>query len=296
MRITDDFSSAEKLDSELLRTFLAIAEAGSFTKGADQIFRSQSALSLQIKRLENLLGQPVFERHGRGIALTTTGKRLRPVAQRVIQLLDEAQAELKPDGLRGSIRIGIPGDYGEAILPQVIAKFTHDYPKVDLSVQCSFSGRFPQALQRGELDIAVYHAECNKAGSCLLKQQKTFWASSRYHLAHEQDPVPLALFDRDCWWRDQALEAFEHAQRRFRVVYSSDSIAGIIAAIEAGVAIGMLVETSLQDNFIILSQRNGFPQTPDSNLILECRSGLDSPLAKAMASAIKDAFGHSGNV
>lgn len=290
MSKTNSLPSPEKLESELLRTFLAVAEAGSFTRGADRIFRSQSAASLQIKRLESLLGQPVFERHGRGVALTPVGERLRPVAQSAVQLLDGALAELKSNRLEGSIVIAIPDEYGETILPQVIARFARDHPNVELAVQCASSAGFPQALERGELDVAVYDAESADPNSILLRRQKTFWVRSRHHLVHEHDPLPLALFDRACWWRDRALEALAATGRKFRVVYTSESVAGVMAAIDAGIAIGLLGESSLKDDFVVLSKADGFAAMPDSKLVLHCRDGLEAPLATAMVTAIKEAF------
>ena len=290
MRESNHTFSAETLDSELLRTFLAIAGAGSFTKGAERIFRSQSAASLQIKKLEGVLGQPVFERHGRGVVLTPLGEKLRPVAQRVVGLLDSSLAEMRSDPLEGAIRIGIPDGYGEATLSRVIAEFARAHPRVELVVQCAFSADFPNALERGDLDIAVFETETAQPGTILLREEKTFWVASRHHLAYEQDPLPLALFDRACWWRERALRALQDARRTYRVVYTSESVAGVAAAIEAGVAVGLLGDSSLKDDFIILGEPQGFPVMPKSMLVLDRRSEVDSPVAQAMVTAIKRAF------
>lgn len=290
MSLTDNILAAERLDSELLRTFLAISGAGSFTRGAERIFRSQSAASLQIKRLEGVLGQPVFERHGRGVVLTPLGERLRPVAQRVVSQLDSTLAELRTDPLEGAIRIGIPDGYGEATLSTVIAEFARTHPRVVLVVQCAFSADFPNALERGDLDLAVFETETAEPGTVLLREEKTFWVASRHHLAHEQDPLPLALFDRACWWRERALTALDDSRRAYRVVYTSESVAGVAAAIDAGVAVGLLGESSLRDDFMVLAEPQGFPNMPNSMLVLDCRSDLESPVAQAMLSAIKRAF------
>ena len=151
--------NTSKLDSELLRTFLAVSETGSFSKGAIRIFRSQSAVSLQIKQLENLLGQAVFQRHARGVDLTTTGEKLRLTARNVVNLLDKSFGELKSNPLEGSIRVGIPDEFGETFLAEVIAQFARNYPQVDLSVRCSFSANFPEALAGDEIDLAVFAVE-----------------------------------------------------------------------------------------------------------------------------------------
>jgi DNA-binding transcriptional LysR family regulator len=290
MRITNDMPGTEKLDSDLLRTFIAIADSGSFTKGADRIYRSQSAVSLQIKRLEEILGDRVFERQARGVSLTPVGEKLRPVAQRIVNILDVTIGELRKDALEGSIRIGIPDEYGETLLPEVIGGFARNHPRVEVAVRCGFSASFPDALARDEIDLAVYSVESPVPGSTLLRREKTFWVVSKNHSVHEQDPVPVALFDRACWWRDQALEALDSSEKRYRVVYTSESVTGVMAAISAGVAVGLLGESSLRDDLMVLPADKGFPVMPQSALVLESRNGAGSPVLEAMVVAICQAF------
>jgi DNA-binding transcriptional LysR family regulator len=291
MSRTNTSTSAERLDSELLRTFLAVAESGSVSRGANRIFRSQSAASLQIKRLESLLGGQVFERHGRGVALTSTGENLLPIAQRVVRLLDGTLADLKAHKLEGSLRIGIPDEYGATVLPQVVAKFVRDNPRVELAIRCALSAGFPDALARGELDIAVYDTREPQPDADVLRTQRTVWATARNHRAHQADPLPLALFDRACWWRALALDALRASGRRFRIVYTSESVAGVVAAVEAGAAVGLLGEGSLQKGIAELTSNDGFPAMPSSNLVLACRNGPHPNALRAMAEAIRAAFG-----
>ena len=205
MQNTHSSIETGKLDSELLRTFLAVAESGSFSLAATRIFRSQSAVSLQIKQLESLLSQAVFERHARGVNLTPVGEKLRGTAEIVIGLLDESIGELRANPLQGAIRLGIPDEYGHSFLPGVIAQFARNHPLVELSVTCGFSASFPQALANNEIDLAVHAVESPGANMVLLRNEKTRWVTSRNHQAHLQNPVPVALFDRACWWRDSAL-------------------------------------------------------------------------------------------
>ncbi len=293
MSILNDQIGSEKLDSELLRTFLAITDTGSFTRGAERIFRSQSAASLQIKRLEEIIGLPVFERHARGIALTPTGEKLQPVARRVVDLLDVTAGELRSDILEGTLRIGIPDEYGSALLPKMIARFAREHPRVELSVRCSFSAGFPQALAGDELDLAIHSVETAPPGSQQLMREKTVWATSRHHLAAEQDPLPVALFDRACWWRDHALTALQTSGRQYRVVYSSESATGVIAAISAGVAVGLVAESAMDSGLKTLGPEAGFARVPDSILVLERGRGGHSQAASAVAQLISMAFKES---
>jgi len=291
MSILNITPNSDKLDSNILRTFIAISDTGSFTKGADRIFRSQSAVSLQIKRLEEILGKPVFERRSHGIVLSPVGEKLRPIAQRIINSLDSAIGELRTDALTGSIRIGIPDEYGETLLPKVIAEFSRKHPLVEIEVRCSFSAGFPGLLAQDELDIAVYAVETPiKKRVSLLRKEKTYWVSSKNHSAHEQDPIPIALFDRACWWRDQALEALEQMGRRYRVVYTSESVTGVMAAISAGVAVGLLSENTLRKDMTILSRIHGFPKMPQSALVIDFRNQTNASLSLAMTDVIRNAF------
>lgn len=291
MKNSNTLPGTEKLESELLRTFLAVVESGSFSSAASRIFRSQSAVSLQIKQLESILGQTVFRRHARGVMLTPIGEKLCPTAQKVVGLLDEAIGEFRFNPLHGSINIGIPDEYGDSLLPGVIAQFSRDHPRVELAVRCSFSASFPEALARNEIDIAVHAVEFPGKNMQLLRSEKTHWVASKNHLTHRQSPVPVALFDRACWWRDCALETLNRSGMPYQVVFSSESVTGITAAVSAGVAVGLVGESSLRDEFRVLSTKDGFPSMPDSSLVLECREGIDQSVARAMSHAIKTAFG-----
>jgi DNA-binding transcriptional LysR family regulator len=284
-------ASTAKLDSELLRTFLAVADSGSFSKGAVRIYRSQSAVSLQVKQLEDILGHAVFQRQARGVKLTPIGEQLRPTAQKIVGLLDETIGQLRSNPLQGSIRIGIPDEYGDSLLPGVIAQFARNHPQVELSVRSSFSANFSEALARNEIDLAVNAVEAADNNMQVLRREKTYWVTSKNHGIHQQTPLPVALFDRDCWWRDRALEALHDSGKHYQVVFSSESVTGISAAVCAGVAVGMLGENSLRGDFRILSAKDGFPAMPDSILVLEHREGIGNAVTRAMSRAIRGAFG-----
>ena len=291
MSISDTNYNPSQLDSELLRTFLVVTNSGSLSAAATRIFRSQSAVSLQIKQLESILGHTVFQRHARGVKLTAVGEELLPRAQQVVDLLDETINRLRSNPLQGAIRVGIPDEYGDSVLTGVIARFARNHPQVQLSVRCGFSADFPEALARDELDIAVHAVESVRKPMLKLGTEKAFWVTSKHHNVHQLDPVPVALFDRQCWWRDRAIEALRKSGRRYQVTFSSESVTGITAAVSAGVAVGMVGENSLRDNFRVLSTKDGFAALPASILVLERQQGLDNAVAQAMCHAIREAFG-----
>ena len=279
-----------QLNTDLLRTFVAVAETASITEGAARIFRSQSAASLQIRKLEQIVGQPVFDRHGRGVVLTLVGERLLLVARDVTLRLDSALREITADTIHGKLRLGIPDDQSRETLSRIVAEFSQRHPRVELEVLCDLGTDFPKALGSGALDLAVYEVEHPPAGAEVLRQDKTFWMASRHHSLLDRDPIPVALFDRACWWRDAALKAIRASGRPYRVIFSSQSVAGVVAAIEAGVAIGLLAEGSLTESLRLLGPDDGFGEMPVSHLVLEPGRTTDDEVVAAMQRAIRRAF------
>ena len=280
----------ENLDSELLRTFIAVTKAGSVTDGANEIARSQSATSLQIKRLETIIGRPVFERHGRGVVLTDAGRYLLPVAHEVTARLDGALRVLSQDAVRGTLRLGIPDDHGRTKLAQIIAEFARAHPQVELEVMCALSVAFPDALKKGRLDMAIYEVEHLAKGEELLFEDPTCWVASDHAVISATDPLPVALFDHACWWRDAAIASLQARGGPYRVVYSSQSVSGVIAAVEAGVAVGLVGRSSIPRGLSIVSPDYGFQPTPTSKLVLATGEQQNPDLITAMKSAIYSAF------
>ena len=280
----------ENLDSDLLRTFVAVAEAGSVTDGAARIHRSQSATSLQIKRLEAILGQPVFDRHGRGVVLSETGRKLLPVAQEVTVRLDTALREISQNAVSGKLRLGIPDDHGRTKLAEIIAAFTRHHPKVELDVTCALSTGFPEALDKGSLDLAIYEVERPSSHEEVLYEDPTCWVSSAHRTFQANESLPVALFDHACWWRDVAVSSLQARGKPYRVVYSSQSVSGVIAAVEAGVAVGLLSRSSLHAGLSVVNEAMGFESTPASKLVMASSNLNEDGPQDAMRAAIRSAF------
>ena len=282
------------LDSDLLRSFLAVSETGSMTDAADRLGRTQSAVSLQIKRLEGVLGQPVFDRHARGVRLAPAGERLLPVAREVTARLDGALRDISNSGITGRLRLGIPDDHSRDRLTRIIADVTHAHPGIELEVTCDLSVRFEKMLAQGALDLAVHEVAQVDHPQDLLFSDPTHWMVSRFHDVTARDPLPVALFDRECWWRDAALEALNRSGRPFRVTYSSQSVAGVVAAIEAGAAVGLLGQSSPTPALRPLGPEDGFPDMPKSHLVLARSDAPETPARASMEKAIRRAFAPGG--
>lgn len=279
----------DRLNSELLRTFIAIAETGSVTGGAELIGRSQSAASLQIKQIEACLGRPVFDRHGRGVGLTSAGERLLPVAREVLQRLDRTVSEIQGTTLAGRLRLGLPGEYGQETLSRIVAAFADAHPQVELEVRSALSTGFPRALETGALDLAVHEVPEPGSGMELLRADELRWMTASAHGAERREPLPVALFDRACWWRDAALQALETAGRTYRIVYSSESMRGVLGAVEAGIAVSLLGAHRSRQHLKPVAELEG--EAPViSHLVLQRRPEAGDAATLTMAAAIRRAF------
>lgn len=279
------------LPPEMLRSFIAIADSGSFSRAAKQVHRTQSAVSMQIKKLEELVGKTLFVRDGRANQLTHEGKLLLNYARRIIQLNDEGLALLQRPELAGLVRIGLPDDYATRFLPEILANFSRTFPQVQVEVSCQPSSRLLQMLEENQLDLALTSsAEPHVEGTQLLCCETMIWAGSSQHLVHEQRPLPLALFENDCYWRRCAVATLDQAGIPYRIAYSSASYTGLIAAASAGLAITVLTPSILPAGLHQLGPEQGLPHLADSSVLLRRNPRTGGPITDCLAQHISKAF------
>lgn len=277
------------LETDLLRTFLTVARHQNVTRGAEALHRTQSAVSIQIKRLEECLSVKLFRRESRGVTLTEAGERLWRAADRIVNDLDQTVREFRTDPIGGLVRVGIPDEYGSGVLPAILSNFRVRHPAVEVYVRCGFSVDFPEALTRGELDLAVFTDACAPDGSNSLMRDATVWVASQPYQCSLKEPIPLALYDRTCSWRDMATKALEDVGQPYRIVFSSESTAGIKAAVASGLAVGVLARSTVERSMYILNGQRCLPSLPDA--ALQLLTGRESsPAIIAMAEAIKNGF------
>lgn len=279
-----------QLDSELLRTFVVIAEVGSFTQATKIVHRTQSTISMQMKKLEEIVGQALFLREARGVKLTPDGLMFLEHARRIVKLLEQAEKSFESNLIKGVVKIGIPEEYGLTKLPNILAIFTENFPNVQISVRCEPSDNFIQYIDNGELDLAVIVSDPGCECGDILFHDPTVWATSKKHLTHEKEPLPLAVFEKDCQWREWALKAMDQAGRDYRIVYSSASVAGVQAAVTSGLAVAVLGRSTLPNGVRSLTRDEGFPQLPGVNITLQTSSESQSEAVESMASAILNSF------
>ena len=230
------------LDVDQLRTFIAISETGSFTKAAEVVNKTQSAVSMQMKRLEERLERPIFARDGRASKLTEDGQRLLDYARRIVKLNVETLAAFSDAELSGRVRMGVPDDYADRYLPEIMARFSRGYPAVELSVICEPSVNLLERIDANEIDLAIITNCESKRASETFRRERLLWVTSNRHATHLEERMPLALGRPSCTWRRIAIERLEAIGRPFRVLYSSSSAGAVAAAVLAGLAVSVLPE------------------------------------------------------
>lgn len=278
------------LPTDILRTFVTAADTGNYTDTAAIIHRTQSAVSMQIKRLEELVGYSLLQRNGRKMTLTGEGQSLLWYARRIIKIHDEAVAAMRQPELSGRVRLGAPDDYVERLLPLLLSRFSESHPHVQVEVSCRSDKGMMQLLDAGKLDILIHSdSEIPRRGETIIRDQLV-WATSAKHLAHEQDPLPLALYDCDCIYRDWAIRSLEGANRNYRIAYSSPNTSGILAAVRSGLAVTVAGRGTLSDNFRILDTIDGFPELPSIVITIIKANNQLSQAAEALAKYVVASF------
>ena len=285
-------SAMPLLEIDVLRTFVSIAENGSFTRTASQIFRTTSAVSMQIKRLETTLGCPLFVREARGITLTGDGERLLGYARRLLKLNEEAVRAFVKPRLNGRVSFGTPSDIGTHILPGLLSLFARTHPGVEVNVSVGRSLDMIQRIDAGQLDVAlisVGNLGQDDARGEVIHCEPLVWAGRAGGVAAERDPLPLALSTPECAWRRQALDALDRAGRRYRIAYSSEQCAGQEAAMLADLAVAPYPPSLIRPPLKRLEEGEGLPSLGEYQIKLLCAAGCSEPV-EVLARHVRAAF------
>lgn len=273
------------LDLDQLKTFVAIVHEGSFTRAADAVHKTQSAVSMQMRRLEERVGKPLFFRDGRQSKLTDDGERLLAFARRMVKLNDEALAAFDETELVGRVRLGTPDDYADRFLPEILARFSRSHARAEATVVCAPSPMLVEMIEHEELDLAII-TQASVRGLEIIRREPLLWVGPQRGGVHEEDPVPLALGRPVCNWRRQAIEALESVGRRYRVLYSSWNSIAVGAAVTAGLAISVLPESALKPGIRVLGEAEGLPKLPICEIGLLRSRVNTSQVADALAGHI----------
>ncbi|MCT8268431.1 LysR substrate-binding domain-containing protein [Afifella sp. JA880] len=280
------------LDADLLRTFVAIADTGSFSVAAERAGRTPSAVSMQVKKLEDLVGRRLFDRDSRRVALTAFGESMLPDARRILQMHAELWGRLKQPDLEGSITVGTPDEYASAFLPRVLRSFARTHPRVQVNVICDISAKVRVYLERGDIDSGlVTNADISDAQFLRrqVHEEQLVWLGARGGTAYRREPLPVAVANPDCCWRKRSVAALNKAGFRHRVAYQSASAAGQIAAVAGDLAIAPLPASLARGDLVLLGADTGLPDLGTYAISFIARDEND-PLVMALSDHVAESF------
>ena len=256
------------MDIEALRSFIAFVDTGSFTRAAKQICRTQSAISMQMKKLEEDAGQTLFQKNGRYLVLTEQGRLLVSYARRILAMHDEVLGTLSCHQQHGPIRIGCPDDYAESILPDFTRLLLKTVPQSSVRIHCDCSTQLRLMLDNGDIDLAILTRAPEKEEGYLLKHDKGVWVHGGYPDLAYADELPLVMYEADCKFHSTAIDGLEKHARPYRLLCSTSSATAIKSLIKRGLGISAMAQSSLSPGIIEVDAALQLPDLPAVDIVL----------------------------
>lgn len=255
------------LDIDLIRTFVTIVNLRSFTRAAAVLRRQQSTISLQVRRLEGVVGERLLQRSPQGVALTAEGEAFLESARRMLDLNDEIVSRVQEPRIHGLVRLGAPEDFATRHLPHVLSRFSQTYPHVALEVTCDLTMNLIERYKAGALDLALIKRERSiEVQGLRVWREPLVWVSGGLDV-RSVSPLPLAVSPRPCVYRKRATEALDRAKRPWRIAYTCGSLAGTIAAVKARLGITVLPKDMVPPDLEVIDGRP-LPDLKDTEIAL----------------------------
>ena len=280
--------SQPDLDVDLLRSFLAVAETGGFTTAGERLGRTQSAISVKIRRLEEILGRRVFARTSRSLALTADGELLLGYARRMLALHDETLRRFSEPEAEGELRIGVAEYFVPRHLPAVLSAFARAHPRVRVEVRAAMGSSLMEALDRGTVDLVIANRDAGVARGRVLMTEPLRWVAAPDFQIDAEAPLPLCTLPAPCIFRARAIEALDQRLRRWRVVYTSESVSGVSAAVTAGLGIGVLCDSTVPAGLRLLTDEHGFPPLGEVELAVFGEAKAPPALAQSFTGFVAE--------
>ncbi len=280
------------LELDLLRTLVAIAETGNFSSAAAAVLRTPSAISMQVKRIEDLLGRPVFVRDSRSVELTADGAVLLEHARRLLALNREMVARFVEPDLAGEVRMGAPDDVAERFLPGMLRRFDETHPGVSVTVVVDSTEAMMKMVDRKQLDLTIVTRAAGFQGTedtALLMREALVWATLKGGVAAERKPLPISVWEEGCVWREAGLAGLEARGIPYRIAFESAHISGQRAAILADLAIAPIPISAMTDQIVAAKPESGLPDLPHYALGLYLGADPTQPV-RAAADHLRASF------
>jgi DNA-binding transcriptional LysR family regulator len=268
------------LDLPVLRTLVAVIDSGTLAAAALRVGRSESAVSLQLKKLEDMLGEAVFDRTRRKVALTDAGMTILGYARRLLDLNDEALQAAGAHGLDGEVSLGVPQDFAETWLPAMIGRFRRSHRAIKVNVTVDRSPSLQSRVARGELDLAMAFTGATPAASTWSAGLPMAWIGRADFRRRDDEPVSLAVFDPPCAFRTAAAAALDRAGIGWGVSFTSPSLASLWAAVDAGLGITVRTPTGKPPHLAVIGRAAGLPDLPRVHLALHAAPSLSAAAAQ----------------
>jgi DNA-binding transcriptional LysR family regulator len=278
------------LDLDLLRSFVAVADTGSFTAGAEVVGRTQSAVSQKILRLESLLGHRVFDRSSRSLSLTRDGERLLGPARRMLDLNDETVRQFVEPPVIGRLRLGVADDFIPHQLPRLLARFARAYPGIQLELKTGMSCELLSSLEQGQLDLAIAKRDGLMQRGRVIWREPLVWIAAEDFEVDPGRPVPLVLLPHPCTYRGLMLKTLEDAGRTSAIACTASSLMGVQAAVAGGLGVTVLGRSFVQDGLKILGTRDHWPMLPMTEIVLLGEDRTQAHLAKPLVSFLTESL------
>ena len=254
-------------DLDLLRVFDTLVRVGSFTAAAKALSRTQSAVSMQIKRLEEQLGVQLVTRGSHKLAATADGLQLLPTARQMLALNDQLFSDADPTTVAGTINIGSVEHYGVRVLPALVAEFCRYHPRIHVAIHTGIAGQMRAELG-SRYDMVLGYGQAGSTEGVRLSRTKVVWATAPNSQTHLQRPLPIAVNPEGAVFRRWATNSLDRAGIPWRVAYTSSTGAGVESAVRAGLAVAVFSEITISKRLKILGPRDGMPPLPEAEVWL----------------------------
>ncbi|SDA91495.1 LysR family transcriptional regulator [Mesorhizobium qingshengii] len=278
------------LDLGLVRTFVAVAEHAGMTAAGNALHLTQSAVSQQIKRLEESLGTSLFIRDRRGLRLTRTGERLRSRAIRLLSLNDEIISEMTATGPSGRVRVGVPLDLVGNTLSAILKAYVEAYPLVEVSLLSGSSTELKKLVLGGEIDLAIVEERASSSGGNCLGVERLVWAGAKQGRAYRKKPLPVSMVSETCAFRPAVIEALDKAGRDWRTVFENVSMEATAATTRADLAVSVWLETYAPADLEILGPECEVPRLPSFAINLYGPAQNASAAVRSFESHLRNGF------